>query len=296
MHGGTAFILTHTGYLDAMSKGIKQIINYGSADADYMAEPAEMDSSYLKLNITKGLSQPTLQTQLVGSYNLPNVLAALCIGKTFSVPDEKIKASIENYSPSNSRSQLIEKNGNKIILDAYNANPSSMTLAIENFAGLRGNKVLIIGSMMELGQAADEEHERIVDLITTFSWKAVVLTGNGFKKIPAHFLHFNNVEETAEWYKKQQFKDCLILIKGSRSMQMEKLLDWFFQTTICMYICNPLIFSWRRVRVVEGARLESVYTGNCIKGSNPFVSAFAARLSQQKHRTFFYYFYLKITK
>lgn len=225
VHGGTAFILTHTGYLDAMSKGIKQIITYGSADADYMAEPAEMDSSYLKLNITKGLSQPTLQTQLVGSYNLPNVLAALCIGKTFSVPDEKIKASIENYSPSNSRSQLIEKNGNKIILDAYNANPSSMTLAIENFAGLRGNKVLIIGSMMELGQAADEEHERIVDLITTFSWKAVVLTGNGFKKIPAHFLHFNNVEETAEWYKKQQFKDCLILIKGSRSMQMEKLLD-----------------------------------------------------------------------
>lgn len=224
-NNGTAFILTQTGYLDNMSKGIKHIITYGTANADYTAIALNNNTSLLQLKITKGISEELIQTQLVGSYNLPNVLAAICIGKTFDVPDKKIKTAIENYAPSNSRSQLIEKNGNKIILDAYNANPSSMSLAIENFAGLTGNKVLIIGSMMELGHAADEEHDKIIELIKKYTWKAVALTGNGFKNFPAHFFHFTNAEETAEWYQKQLFTDCLVLIKGSRSMQMEKLLD-----------------------------------------------------------------------
>ena len=224
-NNGTAFILTQTGYLDNMSKGIKHIITYGTANADYTAIALNNNTSLLQLKITKGISEELIQTQLVGSYNLPNVLAAICIGKTFDVPDKKIKTAIENYAPSNSRSQLIEKNGNKIILDAYNANPSSMSLAIENFAGLTGNKVLIIGSMMELGHAADEEHDKIIELIKKYTWKAVALTGNGFKNFPAHFFHFTNAEETAEWYQKQLFTNCLVLIKGSRSMQMEKLLD-----------------------------------------------------------------------
>lgn len=224
-NNGSAFMLTHTGYLDEMSKGIKQIITYGSTDADFDAVATGENESFLKLKILKGIAVDTIQTQLVGNYNLPNVLAAISIGKIFGVPDEKIKTAIENYAPSNSRSQLIQKNSNKIILDAYNANPSSMALAIENFAGMQGDKVLIIGSMMELGPAADEEHDKIVQLINKYSWKAVALTGNGFKNYPAQFNYFSNVADTAEWYKKQDFKNCLVLIKGSRSMQMEKLLD-----------------------------------------------------------------------
>ncbi len=224
-NNGTAFMLTQTGYLDNMSKGIKHIFTYGTADADYTAVALNNNTSLLQLKITKGISEEFIQTQLVGNYNLPNVLAAICIGKTFDVPDEKIKTAIENYAPSNSRSQLIEKNRNKIILDAYNANPSSMSLAIENFAGLAGNKVLIVGSMMELGHAADEEHDKIIELIKKYTWEAVALVGNGFKNFPAGFFHFTNAEETAKWYQKQLFTDCLVLIKGSRSMQMEKLLD-----------------------------------------------------------------------
>ena len=224
-NNGTAFMLTQTGYLDNMSKGIKHIFTYGTADADYTAVALNNNTSLLQLKITKGISEEFIQTQLVGNYNLPNVLAAICIGKTFDVPDEKIKTAIENYAPSNSRSQLIEKNRNKIILDAYNANPSSMSFAIENFAGLAGNKVLIVGSMMELGHAADEEHDKIIELIKKYTWEAVALVGNGFKNFPAGFFHFTNAEETAKWYQKQLFTDCLVLIKGSRSMQMEKLLD-----------------------------------------------------------------------
>ena len=89
---------------------------------------------------------------MVGEYNLPNVLAAVTVGKFFKVPEEKIKSAIENYTPSNSRSQLIQKGFNKIILDAYNANPSSMKLAIENFAKMQGDKVLMLGAMAELGK------------------------------------------------------------------------------------------------------------------------------------------------
>ena len=109
---------------------------------------------FLEVGITsKDANNAFIKTQLVGEYNLPNVLAAVTVGKYFNVPEQNIKDAIENYTPSNSRSQLVEKGTNKIILDAYNANPSSMKLAIENFARLHAdNKVLMLGGMAELGE------------------------------------------------------------------------------------------------------------------------------------------------
>lgn len=226
-HQGTAFIFNDYDYLQEMVKGVESVITYGTdANKSEYAGFATQDSEFLEVRVQKGLSFPQLKTHLVGNYNLPNVLAAIAIGKTFNVPDEKIKIALENYLPSNSRSQLIEKDGNKIILDAYNANPSSMKVAVENFSKMKGdNKVLMLGGMMELGEDSQAEHRKLVELIEQSPWKHIVLVGKDFIDLPKGFIHFNNVSEAKDWFKQQQFRDVQILIKGSRSMQMEKLLE-----------------------------------------------------------------------
>jgi UDP-N-acetylmuramoyl-tripeptide--D-alanyl-D-alanine ligase len=144
----------------------------------------------------------------------------------FNVSDEKIKTALESYIPSNSRSQLIEKDSNKIILDAYNANPTSMKAAIENFAGMQGNdKVLLLGGMMEMGEESLKEHTAIIELINQYKWKNVVLVGGDFGKISHSYINFKTSAEAREWLKAQHFKNSLLLVKGSRSMQMEKVLE-----------------------------------------------------------------------
>ena len=226
-NNGTAFIFNDYGYLSEMSKGISNIITYGTIDADLNGEAIkESGSEFLRVKIDKGVTINEINTQLVGGYNLPNVLAAVCIGKTFGVDDEKIIAALENYIPSNSRSQFIEKDSNRIILDAYNANPSSMKAAIENFANMPGNKkVLMLGGMMELGDESMTEHENLVKLINQNQWHKVVLVGKDYKDLPVSFIHFYDVSDARNWFREQHFMDALILVKGSRSMQMEKVLE-----------------------------------------------------------------------
>jgi UDP-N-acetylmuramoyl-tripeptide--D-alanyl-D-alanine ligase len=212
-------------YLRAMSRGIREVVKYGTNDADVTGEVSQSEP-FLEVSITKGASTGLIRTQLVGAYNLPNVLVAVTAGKYFGVNDEAIKRSLEAYAPSNSRSQLVEKNGNRIVLDAYNANPSSMKLAIENFAKMPGaDKILMLGGMAELGQASVNEHAMILELIQQYSWKNVVLVGGDFLKLQHPFLQFNNSSEAADWYRNQNFNGNYILIKGSRSMQMEKVLE-----------------------------------------------------------------------
>ena len=178
------------------------------------------------MEIIKGSNTCIIKTQLVGDYNLPNVLAAITVGKYFNVPANKIKQAIENYSPSNSRSQLIEKGTNKIILDAYNANPSSMKLAIENFSRLPAeNKVLMLGAMAELGEESLAEHISIIDLIKQSNWKAVVLVGGDFLQIQHPYYSFTNAIEAKAWLQAQHFENTHLLIKGSRSMKMEMVLE-----------------------------------------------------------------------
>ena len=181
---------------------------------------------FLEVEITQGLDDKIISSQLIGEYNLPNVLAAVTVGEFFEVPESKIKSAIENYVPSNSRSQLIEKDSNKIILDAYNANPSSMKLAIENFAKEKSeNKILMLGAMAELGKESLQEHQAIIDLIKKYSWKEVVLVGGDFLKLPHPFFSFENSLQAKEWFVKQHLQNSYILVKGSRSMQMEKVLE-----------------------------------------------------------------------
>jgi UDP-N-acetylmuramoyl-tripeptide--D-alanyl-D-alanine ligase len=222
---GTIFINRDFDYLTDMSQGIEKKISYGTHDA---ATAGKLISSepFLIVDITSNAEIGEINTHLVGDYNLPNVLAAVCVGLYFGVPAGKVRSAIENYIPSNSRSQLIEAGTNRIILDAYNANPSSMQLAIENFANLPAEKkVLMLGAMAELGETSIAEHQLIVDLIKKFSWHKVVLVGGDFTKIDHPFENFRSSLEARDWFKNQQLTNTHLLIKGSRSMKMEEILS-----------------------------------------------------------------------
>ena len=222
---GTAFINSDLDYLLPMSTHIKNKIFYGESDGIVQGS-IFANEPFLQVKITSGLSIDQINTQLVGDYNLPNVLCAAAIGKHFGVPDEKIKNAIEQYDPSNSRSQLIEQGSNRIILDAYNANPSSMKAAIENFASIKGdNKVLLLGAMMELGEESIAEHESLITLIQQFPWQTVVLVGGDFGNINHPYLYFENAALAKEWYEAQNFSNTHFLVKGSRSFKMETVME-----------------------------------------------------------------------
>lgn len=226
VNGGEAFVCSDFDYFHAMATGIKLVHWYGTADGEIVGEVLESEP-FLKVHIVKGFNEPfAISTNLVGSYNIYNVLAAASVGKHFDIPAEKIKAAIENYVPNNSRSQLVERNGNKIILDAYNANPTSMAAAIENFAKLHAeNKMLFIGGMMEMGEDSEKEHAQVIELISKFPWKEVILVGGDFAKVPHPYRYFTNSEQAAAWWKKHETAGNYLLVKGSRSMKMEKIVE-----------------------------------------------------------------------
>lgn len=223
--GGTAFIMQDYDYLQQMSEGIKARISYGTKDGDIVGSAVRTDP-FLEVAFSKGL-EGQVRTQLVGGYNLPNVLAAAALGKHFGVTEENIRQALARYAPSNSRSQLVERGTNKIILDAYNANPSSMKVAIENFASAKGtNKVLVLGAMAELGKDSLQEHEAIVHEIRKYNWKEVLLIGGDFLKIKHPFHSFTSAAEAGQWLQAQNLTDSFLLVKGSRSTQMENALTY----------------------------------------------------------------------
>lgn len=225
LHKGTAFAMWDYDYLREMSKGVPAVIKYGTSNADVEGSAIKSEP-FLEVAVRKGAGIPLIKTRLIGEYNLPNVLAAVAIGNYFKVPPEKIKSAIENYIPSNSRSQLIEKGTNKIILDAYNANPSSMKLAIENFANMNAeNKVILLGAMAELGEESLAEHHSIVELIKQYTWSKVVLVGGDFLQAAHPFISFPTAAEAKTWFQQQHFENTYLLIKGSRSMKMELILE-----------------------------------------------------------------------
>ena len=243
-NGGTAFVWRDSDDLRQMSRGIPHVVTYGARDADFTGEAVAESDNFLHVNITRGASTGIINTQLVGDYNLPNVLVAVTVAKHFDVTDARIKKAIEGYLPSNSRSQLLERDGNHIILDAYNANPSSMRAAIGNFARLAvdagqsstdpatspaspggfDRKVLILGAMAELGPDSLHEHQGIVDLIGKYPWHDVVLVGGDFLRLNHPYKSFPNSIEAAQWLKTAGLRDAWLLIKGSRASKMEEVL------------------------------------------------------------------------
>ncbi len=171
-----------------------------------------------------------IQSNLIGSYNAANISAAIAIGHYFKVADNQIKTAIEGYIPTNNRSQLMELNGNKIILDAYNANPSSMAAAITNFQQLDAQyKTAILGDMFELGPESLAEHCKIINLLTDQDDITVHFVGKNFyyNKVDRHNLHFHDTFESLKNYLlDQKFNKNTILIKGSRGMALERSLEF----------------------------------------------------------------------
>jgi UDP-N-acetylmuramoyl-tripeptide--D-alanyl-D-alanine ligase len=168
-----------------------------------------------------------IKTQIVGSYNFINLLAAACVGHYFKVEAVKIKAALEEYIPTMNRSQLVKSNKNTILLDAYNANPNSMRVAIENFYKYKAEKkLLLLGDMFELGEYSGGEHQKIVDLLISSALNNVILVGQEFFRLEEdNFLKFKTTVECKEYLQTKNILDTTILIKGSRGMKMEILME-----------------------------------------------------------------------
>ncbi len=213
-------------YLINMSMGIQHIVHYGTNAIDTKGAMLTAQP-FLTMSVMTKHHAFNIATHLVGAYNAPNVLAAICIGDYFEVMPADIKDALEQYEPTNSRSQMIEKNGWHIILDAYNANPSSMQLAIENFANMKASyKVLMIGAMKEMGADELKEHQQLVDFILDKKIDNVLLTGKEFLQTKHNFSYAENSTAAKQWLLDQAVpKDALILIKGSRGIAMEKAIE-----------------------------------------------------------------------
>ena len=171
-----------------------------------------------------------VQTHLIGLYNANNVNAAIAIGKYFDVEDLAIKEALESYIPENNRSQLLSKGSNQIILDAYNANPSSMAVAIANFLQLDNqNKILVLGDMFELGAESSQEHKAIVDLLSNEKKTVSYFIGKEFydNRIDKKDFHFyDTFESFSNHLQENKIENSYLLIKGSRGMALERTLDF----------------------------------------------------------------------
>ena len=178
--------------------------------------------------VTASFEDLKVESQLIGSYNFTNCAAAILIGKYFNVPLSEIAEAIKGYSPNNNRSQIISHNGHQIILDAYNANPTSMKAALENFSQMKGDsKIAFLGDMFELGEIASVEHQNIADLAKELNFGEVILVGENFYKTNTSFKKYSTFAELKDYLKDQQPNPkSLILIKGSRGMALERILDF----------------------------------------------------------------------
>jgi UDP-N-acetylmuramoyl-tripeptide--D-alanyl-D-alanine ligase len=225
---GTFFYNKNNPILEEVAGDYKHIITFGVGNANLTGEILQSPRFvHVKVNFKKGALY--LNTNLIGDYNFENIMAAACIGNYFKVDPLKIQKALKQYQPQNNRSQLINRGGLKIILDAYNANPTSMQASIKSF--LLNNKednYLILGDMLELGNYAQQEHALILEIINKLSPKGVFLVGLNFAEIGQKFncKTFLNVSELNLFLKNNPIKNGNILIKGSRGIQLEKVLEY----------------------------------------------------------------------
>lgn len=166
----------------------------------------------------------TIQTQLIGTYNLQNALAAISIGRFFNITIENIQQALTNYIPNNNRSQLVKTNHNQLIVDAYNANPTSMQAALANFKAIAAEKkMVILGAMKELGECSIKEHKELIKTLQELSETEIILVGKEFALEGNLFKTFSTTEEVRIWLEKNYLQDYLILLKGSNSMNLSQL-------------------------------------------------------------------------
>ena len=221
-HGKAVFVNQGNPLLWEQSEGIERISYGRHCAADTPVAPAKCNP-YLGVFWKKCL----IQTHLVGSYNFENVAAAIGVGQYFKVGENDIIEALEQYTPTNSRSQVIETQKNRILMDAYNANPTSMRAALINFANIRGEQhLLILGDMRELGSASEEEHRNILALMKELGFKEAFLVGQNFCTYNdnPNWETFAKVEDLCQYIESHPIEGKHILVKGSRGIQLEKVL------------------------------------------------------------------------
>lgn len=227
-NGGKVFINTRQEIFANMVRRFDDPILFPGSE-DFCPVRFEGADPFVKFSIEQ--DKEVYKTNLIGSYNFDNLAAALCIGKYFGIPVKESVAAVMGYQPSNMRSQLVAKRNNLILLDAYNANPSSMEAALTAFAAMGGKKykMVILGDMLELGDQAEEEHEKLGQLLKAMDLDKICLTGTliqaALVQVPKA-LYFPDPFSFRNWLKDSKLEDYLILIKGSRGMKLEGLVDF----------------------------------------------------------------------
>ena len=243
-HNGLLFVNKDNELLMNLANNINKV-TYGTGD------DADVKGKMLSANpyLSVEWNGHKISTQLVGNYNFENVMAAICIGKYFKVDDNDIIEALSSYHPTNNRSQVIETGKNRVVMDAYNANPTSMSHALKNFRNIcKGDNLLILGDMRELGEESQQEHQNILNLVKELGFKKVYLVGSEFTKSMLsaltklentkysdksmlsaltleEYLVFSNVEELAQHMQQHPVSGFDILVKGSNSVHLNKIID-----------------------------------------------------------------------
>jgi UDP-N-acetylmuramoyl-tripeptide--D-alanyl-D-alanine ligase len=216
-----SLLMNQTGDLPYVSYGIQ-------SEADYYGK-INSQPPFIELTCRENCSSYEIRSKLTGIYNAYNIMAAICVGRYFGVPVDGIRNAIYSYTPQNNRSQIIDTEKNHIILDAYNANPSSMAAALNNFRQYPGNsKLCILGDMLELGDYSVEEHAKIRDLATQAGFQMVLFVGQHFMKVrkeAPNLLFLPDTQTAKQWLTNNKTAGNTILIKGSRKIQLELLTD-----------------------------------------------------------------------
>jgi len=227
--GGKCFINIDNPLLMKQASDLEQITYGRSENAQLTGIPVK-GKYFLTVNVLFPKGWLDIRSQLIGTYNFENILAAARVGLYFGVDPLDIAKAIKNYKPDNNRSQLIKIRTNKIVMDAYNANPTSMKASIENFSDIdHPNKAIILGDMMELGEQSEKEHQKIVDFIQTKDFADIYLVGSCFAKTNTDkkIRKFSSSDLLSDYLKKSEHaEEKLILIKGSRGIKLEKILEF----------------------------------------------------------------------
>ena len=223
---GTIFVNQNQEILMNMTKRMTSPVLYPNDGGFYQCSILNADP-YVKIKTEEG---EELTTKLIGAYNFDNIATALCIGKYFKVPAPKANQAVANYTPENNRSQIIQKNSNSIILDAYNANPSSMEKALENLSRMEAaKKIAIVGDMFELGDETKTEHARVGKLLSELEIQEAFFCGDFMEAAYKTFgsgHYMKTKDELIAHLKENKFTDATILIKASRGMALEDLVDY----------------------------------------------------------------------
>ena len=211
----------------------REVLSYGSIpDADVTGS-IKASQPFLEISFREdrkndiGKNEYLIKSKLVGVYNFENIMAAVAVGLHFGVNRNDIISSIESYEPVNSRSQFKDTGKNRIIWDTYNANPTSMSMALENFSQTEGSKkVVILGDMLEMGDFAGQEHQAIVNQLEKMHLELIILVGTEFSKCKTESENIKTFETTTEasaWFENNEIKESTVLVKGSRGIRLENL-------------------------------------------------------------------------